>query len=223
MTKLLSLFLFPFILIGQNYYSNKTLDSIINKITFNQTTIIYVKDSLIITDTLPINKVKLVKKDPSIIVKFVDNRKEKIKANQFWGLITNFGERQRFFVGKIYVIWRTKAPYIYKINNGHSTNYFFSEQLDSKILSLNKNNIDNNVVDSQTRNWLNNYLFENITNLNSTKNKMGDIAETSIEIASNLFELIVSSIESNKAVQKNRRRTNEAEKRKLETDSLIEK
>ncbi len=217
MTKLLSLLLFPAIIIGQNYYTNNTLDSIINKMTFNRTTLIYFKDNLIFTDTLPINKVKLIKKDLSVIVKFVGGKENKIKANEFWGSITNFGERRRFSTGKTYIIWRTKAPYIYKINNSHSISYFFSEQLDGKILPLNKSNIDNNVIDSQTRSWLSNYLQENITNLSSTKDKMSDIAETSVDIASNLFEVIISCIESNSKVQKNRRRTTEAEKRKLET------
>lgn len=169
---------------------NKSLDSIINIRSEKYTKFIYITNGRVLVDTLKIKSVDRSKKDTSIILTFSDKSTKKIKAFEFWGIITDFGERRRFYNGKTYPVWRTAPPYFYKITFNNNSKYYFSESLTSHIYSLNKQNIDKYVNDSITRRNLNIYIEDHKIEANNTDNEGLDrVIDTSFEVATLLFEL----------------------------------
>ena len=106
-----------------------------------------------------------------------------MKANYFWGIITYSGERERFYNGRLFTIVQPKPLYIYKIDTkNNSLNYFFSETLTGKIISLNKNNINNCTADSITKANLNEFLLANNYNINHAAEYTA-VSETTIPVS----------------------------------------
>ena len=171
---------------------NGSLDSIMNTRLGKTTKFIYITNGVVSVDTLKIKKVSQNKKDTSIVLTFSDKSTKKIKAFEFWGLITDFGERRRFYNGKTFPLWRTEAPYFYKITFNNNPRYYFSESLTSPVYQyfLNKENIDKQVNDSITKRNLNLYIEDNKIKPNNTEQDVATkIVDTSYEVATLLFEL----------------------------------
>ncbi len=170
---------------------NKTLDSIINLTILGKPKLIQTTNYVIV-DTFSIKKVWLHKKDSCIIVKFSNSSFKKIKAIALWGQVTDFNERRRFFNGQTYTIWRTKAPYIYRVMKNNNAIYYYSEFLTSNIYLLNNKTIDTNVSDSVTKTYLNKYILDNKISDDPTKNlSLKDFIETSVDITGTLFNSLI--------------------------------
>jgi len=115
--------------VEKDWVVNGVLDSVINKMILNSGGIICVNDNFVSVDTITLNKVKRVSSDSVILGKFLKKNQKKISSKEFWGLITDFGERRRFYNSKMYTVWERPSPYIYKIDNNWITSYYFSETL----------------------------------------------------------------------------------------------
>ncbi len=180
---------------------NKTLDSIINHTVIGKPKLIQTTNYVIV-DTFSIKKVRLHKKDSCIIVKFSNNSSKKIKAANLWGQVTDFNERRRFFNGKTYIIWRTQAPYIYKVLKNNNTIYYYSEFLTSNIYILNNKTIDSNVSDSITKTNLHKYIQDHKISDDPTKNlSLNDFIETSVDLTTNLFNSLVELLNNEAFVE----------------------
>ena len=169
------------------YYAqtiNTSLDSIMNASLEKRTKFIYITNGLVSVDTLRIKKVNQNKKDTSIVLTFSDKSTRSIKAFEFWGLITDFGERRRFYKGKMFPLWRMEAPYFYKITFNNNPRYYFSESLTSPIYALNKENIDKQVTDSIAKRNMNLYIKDhNIKPNNAEREVAGLFIDASYDVA----------------------------------------
>jgi len=141
--------------------SNEFLDSVINHIIPEQTKLIIRKPFFFEVDTLSTRKVHHGKNARFIHVTYTNRSHRKIKASEFWGLVTDFEECQRFYKGKLFVVWHKKPPYIYqRYGAGDNIHYYFSEDLLSKIIPLTEENI-NKLTDSISIQRMNAYLSHN--------------------------------------------------------------
>ena len=144
------------------FSQNKALDSLINKIVDGQSKIIILKNDTVYSITSPYRKIIYNKTDSLIKINFENHSTIFIKKKEFWGIVTDFEERRRYYQNEIYVIWRTKQPYIYlELKNRNANHYFFSESLTSNIYKLNELNIDATVNDSITKNILKTFYRNN--------------------------------------------------------------
>ena len=139
--------LVQYIACSQNQNIDQVLDSIINHPVSGRTQLIHIKNKVIV-DTFAIKKLLLHQKDSSIIVKFSNKKSKKIKAVSIWGLTTDFGERRRFYNGKSYTIWRTKAPYVYRVQKNNSFISYYSESLTGEIHLLTRETIESQIYDT---------------------------------------------------------------------------
>jgi hypothetical protein len=129
-----------FIIICSNNLSsqNKALDSLINKVEFGNSKVIILKNNTVYSISTPLKKTSKIN-DSIIQLKFIDKNKIEITKKEFWGIITDFSERRRYYNNTEYIIWRTIEPYIYiDLKKRNSKQYLFSETLTSKIYKLDK-------------------------------------------------------------------------------------
>lgn len=138
--------------------TSQSIDSVINHIRLEKTKLIFTKTEGLVIDSSAYRKVAYSGgKHVKIILP--DYTSIKINANDFWGLINDFGQCQRFYNGQTYIVWHTHEPYIYR-NYGVSDRkikYFYSKTLVSEIIPLTKENI-NEVADAKTIEQLRAYL-----------------------------------------------------------------
>ena len=140
---------------------NARLDSVINAKMAYKTKYISLKGNAVVVDSLDIKKVQADKKDSSIIVTFSDKTQKRIYANEFWGIITDYGQRRRFYKGIMFPVWSSRAPYFYRITKGASDRYYFSETLTGDIYSLTLTSVNEHVTDSVTKKNLETYIRKN--------------------------------------------------------------
>ena len=174
------------------FSQNKALDSLINKIVDGQSKIIILKNDTVYSVTSPYRKINYNKTDSLIKIKFGNHSNIFVTKKEFWGIVTDFEERRRYYLGEIYVVWRTKQPYIYlELKNRNTNHYFFSESLTSDIHKLNELNIDAVVNDSITKNILKTFYRNNKIDLvkhydySATKNEkidFGAVIEQTVEV-----------------------------------------
>ncbi|MES2513110.1 MAG: hypothetical protein V4580_03165 [Bacteroidota bacterium] len=166
------------------------LDSIINARLTHTTRFIYVKKNHVTVDTFLIKKVSRNNKDTSIVLTFSDRRTKKLKADEFWGVITDFGERRRFYNGRTYAVWRTEAPYFYKKTFNNKARYYFSETLTSPVFTLTEENINVNVIDPVTLKKMRLYIEDNkLAIIHTNDDAIDNAAGISMEVAAFLFQL----------------------------------
>jgi hypothetical protein len=136
-----------------------SLDSVINHIRLDKTKLIYTKAGGLIIDSSLFRKAAYTPNKKNIRITFKDYTTIQIKANDFWGLITDFGQCQRFYKGETYIVWHTQAPYIYRdyAASDRKIKYFYSKTLTSEIVPLTKQNIYD-IADAKTIEQLEAYL-----------------------------------------------------------------
>ncbi len=174
---------------------NARLDSTINtKITY-KTKYIYFKGNTVLVDSLGIKKVQADKKDSSILVTFSDKTQKKIYANEFWGIITDYGERRRFYKGRIFPVWKSYPPYFYRITKGTSDKYYFSESLTDDIYPLSITSLNKYAKDSVAKHTMILYIRENFTNGLKDNNDMEGIVEFLGELINATFDLTVALVQ----------------------------
>jgi hypothetical protein len=146
-----------------NEKSNAFLENEINDIAMDHTKLIMLKFSLFEVDTLLAAKVHYRKNTKRVHITYDNGSERTVAAKYFWGQVNDYQERQRFYKGKVYVIWNTVQPYIYRTYGvDDEINYFFSEDLLSPILPLTNENISR-IEDPLEVRRITNYLNQNNT------------------------------------------------------------
>lgn len=188
----------------KTWFINSLLDSVINKAVINKGGIICINENSISVDTITLSKVKRLSSDSVILGKFLKKNQKKISSKEFWGLITDSGERRRFYKDKMYVIWERPSPYIYKVDNNWITSYYFSETLISPVMSLDKMSVDSCSLDSRSKEVLYNFIRDNYLGLSNADRKKEDvIVEVSADVINILFQVMFIYLDSNSGSHSN--------------------
>ena len=146
---------------AQDKTQDKTLDHLINKSVFGKAALIFVKQGVVMTDSMPVKKIDYIRKDSLVHIKFRNNRSLQLPKEEFWGLVTDYNERQRFYKDETYVVWRTRAPYIYKnVTTRNENMYYFSESLTGVIYPLLPGNIEPVIGDTMQQRVLHAFVAE---------------------------------------------------------------
>jgi len=158
---IVSLLSLPFVLKGQSISDSllsSQIESIINHIPSDKTKLIFLRDGGVSVDSSSFRKVTCSGKE-QIKITLPDYSFKKVNASGFWGLVNDFGQCQRFYNGKTYIVWHSKKPYVYRdyASSDRKINYFYSENLVSEIIPLTKENL-NEIADSNTIQLLSAYL-----------------------------------------------------------------
>ncbi|MDB5256208.1 MAG: hypothetical protein JWM14_903 [Chitinophagaceae bacterium] len=151
-----------FVLRGQTVSDSLTsasIDSVINHIRSDKTKLILTKTGGLIIDSALFKKVSYTPNKKKVKITFADYTSITVKADDFWGLVTDFGQCQRFYNGETYIVWHTKAPYIYRdyAASDRKIKYFYSKTLLSEVIPLTKENIYE-IADAKTIEQLQAYL-----------------------------------------------------------------
>lgn len=145
--------------VWEDSLTSVSLDSVINHIRPEKTKLIAVRQGKVNVDSTSFRKAAYTidKKEVKITAK--DYTYKTVPSNEFWGLVNDFGQCQRFYKGQKYIVWYPKAPYIYREyeSSGHKINYFYSESLVSAVIPITEENIKN-IADPQTMDLLTAYL-----------------------------------------------------------------
>lgn len=139
--------------------TNCSIDSVINLVRLDKTKLIFTKKGGLIIDSTQFRKAAYAANKKNIKITYADYTSITIKGDDFWGLITDFGQCQRFYKGKSYIVWHTKAPYIYRdyAASDRKIKYFYSKTLLSEVVPLTKENIYE-IADAKTIEQLQAYL-----------------------------------------------------------------
>lgn len=144
---------------AQDNDPDKVLDNLINKSVFGKGALIYFKHDVVISDSTSVKKIEYLKKDSLVAIRFTNNHRLLVPKKEFWGLITDYHERQRFYKDEIYIVWRTSAPYIYKnITTRNENTYYFSGSLTGEISPLLPGNIEPVITDTTQQQILNAFV-----------------------------------------------------------------
>lgn len=144
---------------AQDTDPDKVLDHLINNSVFGKAALIYFKNNIAIPDSTPVKKIEYLKKDSLVRIRFANNNKLLVPKQEFWGLVTDYKERQRFYKDEVYVVWRTSAPYIYKnIITRNENTYYFSASLTGDIYPLLPGNIEPAIADTTQQQVLNKFV-----------------------------------------------------------------
>lgn len=135
------------------------LDSVINHIQTEKAKLIYLKQGDVMVDSSFYRKASYTFNNKEVKIIAKDYSYQTVPASEFWGLVTDFGQCQRFYNGKKYIVWYPKAPYIYREYeaSGRKINYYYSESLLSEVILITEENIKN-IADPQTIDLLTAYL-----------------------------------------------------------------
>jgi hypothetical protein len=169
-----------FLLYAGVYYSqplnslSTRLDSVINAKITHKAKFIYLTGNQITVDSMVIKKVQADKKDSTILITFSDKTQKRINASELWGMITDYGERRRFYRGRSFPVWKADPPYFYRITKAGSDRYYFSETLTGDIYPLSLVSVNEHVLDPVTKNNLEIYIKENLPKNINDNEKEGD-------------------------------------------------
>lgn len=173
-------------------YINRVLDSMIAGAFPGKGGIICVNEQNISIDTITLNKVKRVKADSVVVGKFLKKNQKKISSGEFWGLTSASGETSRFYLDKMYLIWESPSPYIYKINDVTKTEYYYSETLSSPIYDLTKDNVSVDALSPAAKEILNKFIEETAREELTRKHQVREeIAAASLDILTILFQVLL--------------------------------
>jgi hypothetical protein len=171
---------------------NGILDTVVHASLMNKAGIICINKDAITVDTLTLSRVQRVKNDSVVLGKFLKKNQKKISSKEFWGLNTNNGEKQRFYEGKMYLVWESPSPYIYKTEEMTRTHYYFSETLLSPIYSLNPDTINNTTLSPDAKNILFDFIKETVLEEKARRAQTREqIAGVSLDILSVLFQILL--------------------------------
>lgn len=173
---------------------NQQLDSVMNAPMSHKVRFIYIEGSTLMVDSMPVKRFQADKKDSSILVTYCNKTQKRIKTNEFWGLITDYGERRRFYKGKTFPVWKANAPYFYRITKGTSDRYYFSETLTGAIYPLSLVSVNEHVSDSVTRKNLESYIRVNLPR-NTGSNEKGNDGEFVEQLINGSINLTVLLLE----------------------------
>lgn len=140
----------------------RVLDSLMNRPVSGTPLLILIKNGRVATDTAVADKVRYVKKDSTVAVKYMNKRATHVKAAEFWGISTSFGEKRRFYKGRAYVLWHTKPPYIYRLYFDRADCYF-SDSLSGPLYHLDKETVAHSTESAATKKYLQDFITENAT------------------------------------------------------------
>lgn len=144
---------------AQDKDPDKVLDRLINNSVFGKAAFMYFKNNVVIPDSAPVKKIEYLKKDSLVRIRFANNNKLLVPKKDFWGLVTDYKERQRFYKDEVYIVWRTSAPYIYKnITTRNENIYYFSASLTGEIYPLLPGNIEPVITDTTQQQVLNAFV-----------------------------------------------------------------
>ena len=175
---------------------NQQLDSVMNAPMTRKVKFIYTEGATLVVDSLPVKKLQADKKDSSILVTYYDKTQKRIKTNEFWGIITDYGERRRFYKGRTFPVWKADAPYFYRITKGASDRYYFSETLTGAIYPLSLVSVNEHVSDPVTKKNLESYIRVNLPRnaRNNEKGNDGEFVEQLINGSINLTFLLLECL-----------------------------
>ncbi len=155
-------FVSSFLLLALSSYGqsiSQNIDSTINSLQVNKTKLIFVKSEGLLVDSSTYRKVSYSLNNEEVKIVLPDYTIRKVNASEFWGLVNDFGQCQRFYNGKIYIVWHTKAPYVYReyAASDRKIAYLYSESLVSEIIPLTKESLSE-IKDSTTAQQLSAYV-----------------------------------------------------------------
>ncbi len=143
-------------------YIDRQLDSVMNRPpAFGKTVIVYTQDQQVVTDTLNISRYKLQKDDSCILLRYKGRTEKRIEAANVWGIVNEYGERRRIYNGRSLVLWRTEAPYVYRVETNFTVYYYFSETLSGKVYPLSNDIIESTIQEQAARERLYTYMNRN--------------------------------------------------------------
>lgn len=141
---------------------NRQLDSVMNRPpAFGKTVIVYMQNQRVVTDTLNISRYKLQKDDSCILFRYKGRTEKRIGAANVWGIVNEYGERRRIYNGRSLVLWRTEAPYVYRVETNFTVYYYFSETLSGKVYPLSNDIIESTIQEQAARERLYTYMNRN--------------------------------------------------------------
>lgn len=151
-----------FLLLSTLSYSqniSQDIDSTINSVQVEKTKLLFITAKGLLIDSSSYRKVSFSANHDEVKIVLLDYTIRKENAKEFWGLVNDFGQCQRFYKGKIYIVWHTKAPYVYRdyAASDRKIAYFYSESLVSQIIPLTKESLGE-IKDSTTAQQLSAYL-----------------------------------------------------------------
>jgi len=136
-----------------------SIERVINKRTSDKPKLLFHKNGEVTIDSSRFRKVAYTLNKNEIRITLRNYTHKMVDPAEFWGTQTSFGQWQRFYKGEKYIVWHTRAPYIYRdyASSDRKINYFYSKNLTSEILPLTKESA-NEIPDSITRKQVNAYL-----------------------------------------------------------------
>lgn len=138
---------------------NRQLDSLMNRVpVFGKTTIVYRQQQRVVTDTINMSRYKLQKDDSCILFRYKGKTEKQIRAADVWGIVNEYGERRRLYNGKSLTLWRTEAPYVYRVETNFTMYYYFSETLSGAVYPLSNDIVESTIRDEATKNQLYSYM-----------------------------------------------------------------
>lgn len=138
---------------------NRQLDSLMNRMpVFGKTTIVYRQQQRVVTDTINMSRYKLQKDDSCILFRYKGKTEKRIRAADMWGIVNEYGERRRLYNGKSLTLWRTEAPYVYRVETNFTVYYYFSETLSGTVYPLSNDLVESTIQDEATKNQLYSYM-----------------------------------------------------------------
>ncbi len=141
---------------------NRQLDSVMNRMpVFGKTTIVYMQQQRVVTDTLSISRYKLQKDDSCILFRYKGKTEKRIRAADVWGIVNEYGERRRLYNGRSLLLWRTEAPYVYRVETNFTVYYYFSETLTGRVYPLSNDLVESTIHDRAAKNQLYSYMSMN--------------------------------------------------------------
>lgn len=136
------------------------LDSIINQApVFGKTAVIFVSSQQAMCDTINARHYKFKKDGPFILFRYKGKTETRIRAEDLWGVINEYGERRRIYNGRLLTLWNTQTPYIYKSEGCLNTYYYFSESLCGKVYPLSNDIIESTIQHKAAKDKLYAYMI----------------------------------------------------------------
>lgn len=138
---------------------NRQLDSLMNRVpVFGKTTIVYMQQNRVVTDTLSISRYKLQKDDSCILFRYKGKTEKRIRAADVWGIVNEYGQRRRIYNGRSLLLWRAEAPYVYRVETNFTIYYYFSETLSGSVYPLSNDIIESTLQDQSAKYRLYSYM-----------------------------------------------------------------
>ncbi len=129
--------------LSQDSLLNTSIESAINRYTSDTPKLLFIRNGEVVIDSSFFRKVAYSLNKKEVNITLHDYTHKTVPATECWGTQTDFGQWQRFYNGEKYIVWHAHVPYIYRdyAASDRKINYFYSKNLVSEILPLNKKNV----------------------------------------------------------------------------------